>query len=139
MQENNVYLSILAPAISLSQLQKEVLVATMLGDGHIIKNIPNGNARLSIDQRYPKHAEHIYYLFHVFFSLIKEGNKPKIISRKPDKRTGKVYSTIRFQTQSLPCLTAYFDLFYKKNEIGRFTKIVPQNIGDLLTARGLCQ
>ena len=47
-------------------------------------------------------------------------------------RTGKVYNSIRFSTLSLPCLNNYYELFYKD---GR--KIIPNNISELLTARGL--
>src|SRR6202048_1581938 len=47
-------------------------------------------------------------------------------------RTEKVYNSIRFSTLSLPCLNDYYELFYKD---GR--KIIPNNISELLTARGL--
>jgi hypothetical protein len=60
------------------------------------------------------------------------GKGPKVYIRKPDKRTNKIYSSMQFKTLSLPCLNYYYDLFYKEGK-----KIVPSNIGDLLTARAL--
>lgn len=44
----------------------------------------------------------------------------------------KKYSTITFNTYSLPCLNYYYDLFYKDK-----VKSIPLNIGELLTPRGL--
>jgi LAGLIDADG DNA endonuclease family len=49
-----------------------------------------------------------------------------------DKRTGKVYSRIRFNTYSLPCFNVFHDLFYREG-----LKIVPLNIAELLTPLGL--
>lgn len=57
---------------------------------------------------------------------------PKIISRKADKRTGKVYKSLAFKISSLNCLNEYYDLLYNNK-----VKIVPKNIKELLTARGL--
>ena len=60
-------------------------------------------------------------------------NSPSIVTRKPDKRTGKVYQSIRFTTMSMPCLNYYHDLFYSNK-----VKIVPINLGgEFLTVRGL--
>jgi hypothetical protein len=54
------------------------------------------------------------------------------LTPRPDKRTGKISPTIRFQTRALPCFNEFFDLFYPEGK-----KIVPLNIGDLLTPLGL--
>jgi hypothetical protein len=58
--------------------------------------------------------------------------KPVINERKPDPRTGKVYKSMYWRTLSFFCLNKYHDLFYKNK-----TKVVPKNIQDLLTPRGL--
>lgn len=50
-----------------------------------------------------------------------------------DKRYNKVYYSAAFETLSFPCFNYYRELFY--NSEGK--KIVPTNIGDLLTPRGL--
>lgn len=49
-----------------------------------------------------------------------------------DKRTNKCYSSISFTTMQLPCFNEYRNLFYNLD-----VKIVPENIYDLLTPRGL--
>jgi hypothetical protein len=46
---------------------------------------------------------------------------PKIISRKWDKRTDKIYKSIRFKTSAFNCLNEYYDLFYKNKK-----KFVPK-------------
>lgn len=97
----------------------------------------NSKAHLRIEQTYPKHSQYVYHLYEVFNDLVKKGTIPKVYNRKPDKRTNKIYSTIRFQTRNLECLNVYFDLFYKLNDNGHYRKVVPQNIADILTAKGL--
>jgi LAGLIDADG DNA endonuclease family len=57
---------------------------------------------------------------------------PKIIKRKQDKRTGKFYKSIAFKTAVFDYLNEYHTLFYENKK-----KIVPKNIQELLTARGL--
>ncbi|RYE12107.1 MAG: hypothetical protein EOP45_23455, partial [Sphingobacteriaceae bacterium] len=62
---------------------------------------------------------------------------PKIHTRKPDRRTGKVYSTIAFKTRAVESLNYYYDLFYIYDSNGKRRKVVPTNIGELLTSRSL--
>ena len=50
-----------------------------------------------------------------------------------DKITNNTYSSVNFATLSLPCFNFYRRLFYSPNNI----KIVPLNIKNLLTPRGL--
>jgi hypothetical protein len=53
--------------------------------------------------------------------------------RKPDSRTGKIYSRIQFITYSLlpACFNEFYELFYSTGK-----KIIPLNIGELLTVEG---
>ena len=53
---------------------------------------------------------------------------PKITNRLPDKRTGKIYSRISFNTYSLPCFNEFYNLFYSEGK-----KVVPVNILELLS------
>jgi hypothetical protein len=57
---------------------------------------------------------------------------PRITNPLPDKRTNKVYSSIRFETCALPCFNELFNLFYLDGK-----KVIPKNIGDLLSPLGL--
>jgi hypothetical protein len=45
-----------------------------------------------------------------------------------------VYETIKFTTYSLPCIREFCEPFYSPTGI----KIIPNNIGELLTPLGLC-
>nr|YP_009945105.1 LAGLIDADG endonuclease [Monilinia laxa]QOE17469.1 LAGLIDADG endonuclease [Monilinia laxa]QYB19889.1 GIY-YIG endonuclease [Monilinia laxa]QYB19974.1 GIY-YIG endonuclease [Monilinia laxa]QYB20055.1 GIY-YIG endonuclease [Monilinia laxa]QYB20152.1 GIY-YIG endonuclease [Monilinia laxa] len=56
---------------------------------------------------------------------------PTILTRK-DKRSDTTTQSLYFRTLAMPCLNYYYDLFYKER-----VKIVPRNLGPLLTARGL--
>jgi hypothetical protein len=50
------------------------------------------------------------------------------------QKTGNIYETILFTTYSLPCIRDFCKPFYSISG----TKIIPTNIGDLLTPLGLC-
>ena len=50
---------------------------------------------------------------------------------RPDKM--KEYGAIKFVTLSLPCFNIYRELFYNSEGL----KILPENLEELLTARGL--
>src|SRR5439155_6719480 len=87
------------------------------------------NARLRFEQSII-HEDYINSLYKFFSSYC--NRVPMFKIHAADKRTGKVYSSIYFSTYSLPCFNEYYDLFYLD---GR--KIVPQNIGELLTPQSL--
>jgi hypothetical protein len=76
------------------------------------------------------HNEYLLHLFELFSSYC--SNAPKITNPAPHKLTGKVYSGIWFNTYSLPCFAPLYDLFYPDGK-----KIIPLNIGDLLTPLSL--
>jgi len=129
---------------SLSQKEKEILTGLILGDLFIEKSAKSVNARLMFplpsfasaqEGRQGKqgicHEEYLRHLYNLFKTFCPQG--PKLRVDKPHKRTGKVYSKIYFNTYSLPCFNELYDLFYLEG-----LKIVPKNIGDLLTPLGLC-
>ena len=116
--------------LTLSEIQKETLIGVLLGDAHLSRPKPTHNTKLVFDQSNSLHKEYLLHLYDVFKSLT--NTEPYVTNRKPDTRTGKVYNSIRFSTLSLPYLNYYYELFYKD---GR--KIIPNNINELLTARGL--
>lgn len=74
--------------------------------------------------------EYIYHLFDLFsgYSNMDAPNHKDYF----DKRTNKVYTSIVFNTYSLPCFNYYHELFYVNG-----VKIIPLNIGQLLTAESL--
>jgi hypothetical protein len=56
---------------------------------------------------------------------------PVTLTRK-DKRSDTITQSLYFRTLAMPCLNYYYDLFYKER-----VNIIPRNLGQLLTARGL--
>jgi len=117
--------------------QKDVLVGLLLADGFLEKRRANHNTRLRVDHTYPAQEAYVKYLYKLFKSMC--GKQPVIYIRKPDKRTGKIYSSIAFKTYNLSCLNEYYVLFYKNSgDIHlsgqpRYIKIVPSNVQELLT------
>lgn len=105
----------------LTQRQKEILVGTLLGDGHLEQN--GKYVRLRIEHSY-KHKEYIFWLAREFrpFSL-----QPRAIFAK-DKRNGKTYRKWHFSTRSLPIFSKFRDIFYKNRR-----KIIPLNISKMLS------
>jgi hypothetical protein len=49
-------------SISLSQIQKEILIGTILGDCSLERPKPSHNTRLRFDQTFPTHATYLMYL-----------------------------------------------------------------------------
>jgi hypothetical protein len=94
------------------------------------KGKPTYNTRLRIDHTYPDQKSYVYSLYTLFDDLI--DMEPVIVVRKADPRTGKIYKSIYVRTLRFPCLNEYHFLFYKDQK-----KVIPLNIQDLLTPRGL--
>ena len=116
--------------IILNNIQKDIIIGTILGDSSLERYERSINSRLRIDRTFPHHAEYTMHLFSHLINLCGKG--PKVYIRKPDLRNNKIYSSIQFKTLALPSLNYYKDLFYKDGK-----KIIPANIGDFLTARAL--
>lgn len=110
---------------------QEILVGILLGDGHISRRSSTANSRLIYAQTAVTHKEYFNSVFSLFLPFCVKDYIPqsKIVR---DNRTKKIYSAISFTTMQLPCFNVYKDYFYKSN-----VKIVPNNIYELLTPRGL--
>lgn len=57
--------------------------------------------------------------------------EPTLLTRN-DKKRGIITQSLYFRTLAMPCLNYLHDLFYSNS-----VKIVPKNLDELLTARGL--
>jgi hypothetical protein len=112
---------------SLTGELKSILIGLILGDLFISK--PYVNPWLHFKQSII-HKEYLLHLYELFKNYCPSAPKLKI--EAADKRNGKVYSSMYFQTYSLPCLMELHNLFYLEGK-----KIIPSNIGDLLTPLGL--
>jgi hypothetical protein len=105
----------------------EIMIGLILGDIHISRKY--NYSRLQFKQGLD-HKEYIYHLFDTFSDYINA--KIPRHTEYLDKRTNKVYTSIVFNTYSLPCFDYYHDLFYING-----VKKIPLNIGELLTPVGL--
>ena len=113
----------------LSSHQKDALLGIILGDGCLERRKESWNTRLRIEQIYPNQEEFVRNMYSLLTPMV--NMSPGILTRR-DKRTGLNTQTMYFWTMSMPCLNYYFDLFYKDK-----IKIIPKNIGELLTPVGL--
>lgn len=105
----------------------EVIIGSCLGDLFIRRD--KKNARLIFKQGIV-HKDYINHLFNLF-STYSNMEAPKH-HEYLDKRTSKTYTSVVFNTYSLPCFNYYHDLFYVNG-----VKRIPDNIGELLTPIGL--
>lgn len=116
----------------------EIIIGLLLGDGHIQCRHLNGNSRFMYGQSSLRenHLNYFNHIFDLFKPFISKDYNIKSKSFK-DKRSGNTYSSVLFATLTLPCFTIYRDLFYKQLPNGKYKKIVPLNINQLLTPKGL--
>jgi hypothetical protein len=112
------------PSEELSSNLKSILYGLILGDLYCQKQTPKSNVRLTFVECY-LHKEYIIHLFQLFEIYC---NSSYIIRSTFDKRTNKYYENIYFNTMTSPIFNEFYDLFYKDGK-----KIIPKNIGELLT------
>lgn len=107
----------------------DVLIGLLLSDGYLERSSPASGARLTISFG----AKHSAYLMHLF-NLIEPytNTRPTSISvyNKQTKTNNEVW---RFKTVSLPQLLYYYELIYKANSEGKYTKSIPLNIEELMS------
>ena len=112
----------------------EIIIGLLLGDGHIQKRSLLSNSRFMYGQSSLR-IQHINYFNHVlelFKPYLSTNFKLKTKSFV-DNRTNNSYSSVNFATLSLPCFNYYRNIFYNSDNL----KIIPSNIQNLLTPRGL--
>ena len=113
----------------LSLVQRESLIGIILGDGFLERNKPSHNTILRIEQSYPEKEEYLKSLYKLLEPLTLM--EPTILTRN-NKKTGLITRSLYFRTLAMPCLNYYHELFYPNKQ-----KIIPRNLEELLTARGL--
>jgi len=111
----------------------EIMIGLLLGDGHIQSRNGNGRFIYAQSSLRENHLNYFYHVFNMFKPFLSKDFKAKSRSFL-DKRTNNTYSSIRFATLTLPCFNYYKNLFYNSDSQ---KKIVPSNINNLLTPRGL--
>ena len=113
----------------LSLYLNDVLIGLLLSDGYLERSSPTSGVRLTISFG----AKHSAYLMHLF-NLIEPytNTRPTSISVY-NKKTETNNEVWRFKTVSLPQLLYYYELFYKANSEGKYIKIIPSNIEELMS------
>lgn len=114
-------------ALILSEELGQILVGLLLGDLYGQKQ--GVNARFIFKQGLI-HKDYLMHLFELFKNYC--FNAPITSDLLASKITAKVYSSIRFHTYSLPCFNELYESFYVGGK-----KVIPHNIGELLTPLGL--
>lgn len=117
----------------LTQLQKDLLVGTLLGDGNCQTQTGGNTWRYRAVHK----LAHEAYLSHKYEILKDYCLTPPQLSVITDSRTNKQYSRYTFQTAVHDDFRFYGTLFYKKQNDQSWLKGVPSNIGSLLTPQAL--
>ena len=111
--------------IPLTSLQKEYIIGFLLGDSCIERN--GRNCRIRFDHSI-KQLDYLRWKHHQLCPHSGKLTEYQVI----DVRQKQPYKGCRFYTKTRECFNVYLQLFYPRKK-----KIVPQNISQLLTARGL--
>ena len=107
----------------LSKRQKEILIGTILGDGHLEKN--GQGVRLRVDHGMAQ-SDYLFWKHQEFKDFAT--NQPRII-KAFHKKENKYYERMHFSTYSNGLFAEWRDLFYRDR-----VKIVPRNIAKILVS-----
>ncbi len=89
---------------------------------------------MCFDQTIDGHSDYLYWLAHLFEPFIGAPVRPT--DRKPDKRTGVIYTSLQFKTLAFPCFNFDREFFYDPLSItGK--KIINVAIGQYFPAVSL--
>lgn len=116
----------------LTQIQKDLIVGTILGNG----NLQTFNGQTWRYKAIHK-AAHESYIFHKYNILKEYCNTEPKYSSFIDPQTKSLYSRFTFQTLVINDLRYYGKLFYEQDTNLSWKKKIPKNIASLLTAQSL--
>ena len=120
--------------MKLNQQQKDLLIGTLLGDGHLCSQTKGKTWRYCAIQK----KEHEEYLFHKYEILKPLCKSAPVYSEVFDQRTQKTYQRWYFNTITHNCFEHYGNLFYTYDtKTNRMRKEVPKNIKLFLTPRAI--
>ena len=113
-------------SLRLSDVQREMLVGILLGDACLETQNAGRTYRLKVEQGLA-HADYVRHLYEVLRDWVLSPPRPK-----QGQTRGVTTINLAFQTVSHEELRQFGELFYRERR-----KVVPEQIEDLLTARGL--
>ncbi len=111
-----------AESIKLTDEQRDILVGTLLGDGHLETQNKGRTFRLKVEHSINQ-QDYVYWLFAKFNNLVL--TKPQV---KQQQVKGKLYQKYWFSTVSSGAMRFYGQLFYPNGK-----KVVPKFISKLVT------
>ena len=94
--------------ITLNQIQKDVLVGTLLGDASIPLDRGKPTLRVEFEQKSAS-ADYIWHLYDIFQKPDFVGTAPRVYTRGAGAR---VYQSLQFQTFRHNDFKLYYDIFY---------------------------
>nr|YP_009720770.1 putative LAGLIDADG DNA endonuclease [Ostreobium quekettii]QGQ61982.1 putative LAGLIDADG DNA endonuclease [Ostreobium quekettii] len=121
-------------SITLNNMQREVLVGTLLGDASIPLSKGKSKLRVKFEQNISK-AHYIQHLYSVFYDFV--GTPPQIRNIRGGGAQDR--QSIWFRTYGHPEFILYDEIFYPAHEYKglRRKKRVPKDINKILTPRAL--
>ena len=98
--------------VKFSSEEFQVFLGTIYGDGCITKYSPTSNARLHFSHSLKQKN---YALWK--YSVLKRFCSSPRLEQERDKRSGKIYESIRIYTKTNPIFTKYYDMLYDSKKI----------------------
>ena len=129
---NNCYLNIIKK-MPIPQLHKDLIVGCGLGDGYFGLSA-NGKSHMTFEQGLV-HKDYLLYLFGIMKEYATLGSVTERVIF--DARYNKQNFSYRFRTRSSPIFHPFASLFLSKLETGKYEKIVPSCIEELVTPGAL--
>ena|SRR3989344_732869 len=108
--------------LSLTQRQEEILIGTILGDGHLEKLYTPESSRLKVEHSY-KQKDYVDWLYGEFKNWVRTEPKPKI-----KKVWGKIHKNYGFSTYGHRLLGNFQKEFYTEKK-----KIIPADLVNHIT------
>lgn len=105
----------------------QVIIGQLLGGGNVTRrsNTRNSYFRCGFGSKFEIYRNWVYEFF-------KDFTNKGLIIRNNKRRNSRYYISYEFQTKTLPVFNYYHSLFYFQTS-GKYVKIVPENIRELMT------
>lgn len=111
----------------LNDIQKEVLIGTLLGDASIPRQVKNSSYNVKFEQKFDNIA-YVKHLYDIFKNFVGTGPSIREISGGGAKNRQSIW----FRTYRHEVFRYFYELFYFEGH-----KIVPKDIYGLLTPRAI--
>jgi LAGLIDADG DNA endonuclease family/Proton-conducting membrane transporter len=134
------FISKQVPLVTLPDKLKKALIGEMLGDGclRFTKKKSSGLPSPYANALFAMTLKELVYATYLKDKIYKPIFTSTPLRPWPNPKTGKIPTQYAFSSKCLPSLTILHNEWYNfNNETKKFIKIVPLNIGELLTPIGL--